>query len=232
LNTLTVHKRQRWLRAALIAFSGLLALQSIWIILPELIRPSSLAFPRDAQSLPISSSERNHAGWAAKLALLRGDLWAEYAIAQWSELIRDIELQKTAQSVDQVQVARSTAEEAATLSPHDARVWLLLASLDCLVHREPSGALKMAYYTGPNEIVLIPLRLFVATCSDAINDAELQNLAAREIRLIITREQNLKPAILAAYQNASPSGRRFIETVVGDLDSGLMATIHGNTRPE
>ena len=60
----------------------------------------------------------------------------------------------------------------------------------------------MSYYTGSNEIVLMPLRLLVATCSDAINDAELQTLVASDIRLIVTHEQNLKPAILAAYQNA------------------------------
>jgi hypothetical protein len=74
--------------------------------------------------------------------------------------------------------------------------------------------------------------LLVATCSDAINDAELQTLVAREVRLIVTHEQNLKPAIVAAYQNAAPSGKRFIETVVGDIDSGLMATIRANRRTE
>jgi len=87
--------------------------------------------------------------------------------------------------------------------------------------------LKMSYYTGSNEVVLMPLRLLVATCSDAINDSELQNLVAREIRLIVTREQNLKPAIVVAYQNASPDGKRFIEAAVADLDSGLMATLRG-----
>jgi hypothetical protein len=48
---------------------------------------------------------------------------------------------------------------------------------------------------------------------------------ASEIRLIITHEQNLKPVILAAYQDASPGGKRFIETVVHDLDPDLMAAI-------
>jgi hypothetical protein len=232
LNTLTAHRTQKWLRAVLFAFAGLLALQSIWIILPELVRPSPFAFPHEAQSPPIDPSERNRIGWAAGLALVRGDLWAEDAIAKSSELIRAIELRKAAQLAGQVQAGRSAAEKAVMLSPHDARVWLLLASMDCLLHREAPGALKMSYYTGSNETVLMPLRLLVATCSDAINDAELQNLVAREIRFIITREQNLKPVILAAYQNASPSGKRLIETVVGDLDSGLMATIRGSKRPE
>jgi hypothetical protein len=221
-----------WLRTALFSFSGLLALQSIWIILPELIRPSPLVFPREALSPAISSSARENAGRAAELALVRGDLWAEAAIAQSPELIRDVETGTAARSVDQVRVVRAAAEKAATLSPHDARNWLILASLDCLAHREASGTLKMSYYTGSNEIVLMPLRLLVATCSDAINDAELQTLVAREVRLIVTHEQNLKPAIVAAYQNAAPSGKRFIETVVGDIDSGLMATIRANRRTE
>ena len=228
LNTSTAHRRQKQLRTALFAFAGLLALQSIWIILPELIRPSPLVFPREARSPPISSSERDRVGWAAELALVRGDLWAEAAIAKSPELIRDVETGKAAQSADQAQVVRATAEKAATLSPHDARNWLLLASLDCLAHREASGTLKMSYYTGPNEVALMPLRLLVATCSDAINDAELQTLVARDIRLIIT--QYPRTAILQTYQNASPGGKRLIETVVGDLDRDLMATIRGNKK--
>jgi hypothetical protein len=232
LNASTAHRRQNQLRAALFAFAGLLALQSIWIILPELVRLSPLVFPREPRNPAISSSERDRAGRAAELALVRGDLWAEAAIAQSPEPILGVESRRASQSADQVQVARATAEKAARLSPHDARIWLLLASLDCSQHREASGTLKLSYYTGSNEIVLMPLRLLVATCSDAINDAELQTLVAREIRLIITHEQDPKPVILAAYQNASPSGKRFIENVVGELDSGLMATIRANKRTE
>jgi hypothetical protein len=228
LNALTAHRRQKRLRAVLLVFAGLLAAQSTWIILPELIRPIPRTSPSETQNPAIGSSERDRAHWAAELAIIRGDLWTEDAIAQSSELIRDGELRKVVQSADQVQVARATAEEAASLSPHDARAWLLLASLDCLLHRDAAGALKMSYYTGANEIALIPMRLLVATCSDTINDDEVQDILAREIRLIITREQNLKPAIQAAYQKASPAGQRLIETVVGDLDSGLMTTIRSS----
>ena len=101
-------------------------------------------------------------------------------------------------------MARASAEKAARLSPHDARVWLLLASLDCLQRREASSPLKMSYYTGSNEIALMPLRLLVATCSDAINEPEIQPLGGkRPCRLILAKDRNPKPAILAAYQNAS-----------------------------
>jgi hypothetical protein len=210
-------------------FAALLALQSVWITLPELIRPSPFVFPHEPRSPPISPTERDRAMRAAELALVRGDLWAEAAIGQSPEYpTRSVESAKTTASIERVQMARATAEKTAMRSPHDARNWLLLASQDCQLHREASGMLKMSYYTGPNEIALMPLRLLVATCSDAINDAELQTLVEREIRLIVNHEQNLKPAIVAAYQNATPSGRRFIETVVGDIDNGLMATIRAN----
>ena len=232
MKTSPAHQRQKRLRTALFAFASLLGLQSIWITLPELIRPSPLVFPRELRSPPISASEREHAKLAAELALVRGDLWAEAAIAQSPESIRSAESRKTTQSTERAQMASAAAEKAAKLSPHDPRIWLLLAYQNCLLNRETSGTLKMSYYTGPNEIVLTPLRLLIATCSDAIDDAELQTLVAREIRLIVTHEQNLKPAIVTAYQNASPSGKRFIEAVVGDLDRGLMATIRANRRTE
>jgi hypothetical protein len=229
LNSSRGNRKQKQLRIALAAFAALLALQSIWIVLPELTRPSPLVFPQEPRSPPISASERDRATRAAELSLVRGDLWAEAAIALSPEYpTQSVKTAKTAPSIEQAQVARAAAEKAATLAPHDARIWLLLASQDCLLHREESGTLKMSYYTGPNEIALMPLRLLVATCSDAINDDELQTLVAREIQLIVTHEQNLKPAIIAAYQSATASGKRSIETVVGDLDSGLMATLRAN----
>jgi hypothetical protein len=233
LNSPTANRKQKQLRIALVAFAALLALQSIWITLPELIRPSPLAFPREPGSPEISAFERDRATRAAELALVRGDLWAEAAIAQSSEqTAKSVESARTAPSIERAQAARAVAEKATTLSPHDSRIWLLLASQDCLLHRETSGALKMSYYTGPDEVVLMPPRLLVATCSDTINDSELQTFVAGEIRLILTHERHLKPAIVAAYKNATPRGRRLIEAVVGDLDSGLMATIRANRTTE
>jgi hypothetical protein len=35
----------------------------------------------------------------------------------------------------------------------------------------------------------------------------------------------LKPLIAAAYRNALPEGRRFIESQVGELDPGLLASL-------
>jgi hypothetical protein len=83
----------------------------------------------------------------------------------------------------------------------------------------------MSYYTAPNEIALIPLRIVIATRSDAITDADLQVLVGGEIRTIITRKPESKPLILAAYRNALPQGKRFIEEAVGEFDPALLTAI-------
>ena len=133
MNTFTHHRTQTRLRAVLFAFAGLLALQSIWIILPELIRPSPLAFPRKARSPPISSSDRNRAGRAAELALVRGDLWAEAAIAQSARTHPRCRIQK-GRAINQIKhnwhapLPRKPPRYRRTMPV----VWLILASLDCL----------------------------------------------------------------------------------------------------
>ena len=133
---------------------------------------------------------------------------------------------KGASSLAALDSTRSVAVRAAALAPHDARAWLLIAEVDSQgLEHNAAGPLKMSYYTGPNELPLIPLRIDIATRTDAITDSELQILVGGEIRTIITRRPDLKPLIIAAYRSALPEGRRFIESQVGELDPGLLASI-------
>jgi hypothetical protein len=159
---------------------------------------------------------------------VRGDLWTDAAIALSSGVASNIAGVSTPQMMEPTDQARSIAERAARLSPHDSRIWLLLATLDSRLNRTPreiANQLKMSYYTGPNELALTPLRIRIATRSTAITDADLQILVAQEIRTIILHHQDQKPSILAAYRDASPEGKQFIEATVGDLDKSLLATI-------
>jgi hypothetical protein len=198
-------------RVNVMIFAGVLGLQATWLLAAELIRPT-LSFAAVAASI----------GW------VRGDLWADSAVALSSGLATKIEGESASQMGEPTEQAWAAAERAAKLAPHDARVWLLLAALDSRldwITRKVSGPLKMSYYTGPNELALTPLRIRIATSSDSITDAEIQNLVAGEIRTIILRQQNLKPSIVAAYRDASPEGKRFIEAAIGDLDKGFLATI-------
>jgi hypothetical protein len=74
------------------------------------------------------------------------------------------------------------------------------------------SALKMSYFTGPNEIHLIPLRLFTATHSSALTDDDIQRLVQREVRMILTRWPEMKAALPAAYDNADPEGQALPRT--------------------
>ena len=89
---------------------------------------------------------------------------------------------------------------------------------------KPAGPLKMSYYTGPNGLTHPPAHQY---CDPDRRDHRSRPaiLAAGEIRTIITRKPDLKPAILTAYRDALPDGRRFIEAEVGVLDPDLLASL-------
>jgi hypothetical protein len=84
-------------------------------------------------------------------------------------------------------------------------------------------ALKMSYYTGPSDLRLLPLRLLVATHSQALGDAEVQQLVRRDLRLLLAHGQQL--AIAEAYRGASPVGRRFVEQTLGEIDPAYLGSL-------
>ena len=216
----------RLFRIAIIGCAALFGLQATWLIVPEMSRPTAAGDP----SVPAESEDRRAAAErAARFAVIRGDLWAELALTYsglvWSDG-RSISRRPTRQSVEE---ARAIAAHALSHSPHDARVWLLLAALNNLTEdtdRHTAAALKMSYYTGPNEIKLIPLRLLVAVRPGVLADEELQDLFRYELGSIISRKPELKPAIVAAYREATPAARRLIEEeAVSHRDEQLLAMI-------
>ena len=124
-----------------------------------------------------------------------------------------------------VEHAREVAHRALTLAPYDARVWLVLAGIDSRLGQKFAASLRMSYYTGANEAKLIPWRLHLAVNSQALAERDFQELVRHEIRTIITRKPELKPAILAAYRDASPTGRQFLEETLEESDPTLLATL-------
>jgi hypothetical protein len=204
----------------MLAFAGVLAIQAIWILAAELSRPSVSEVDLNAESAGLLATQRSAAGEAARIGYVRGDLSAAYALAYadlaWGVIAEAATTESTA-------AARAAAERALSLAPHNARVWLLLASLAApLDLRKGIAALKMSYYTGPNDFALTPLRLLVAMRSDVLADDELSELAQWEIRTILARKPELKRAILAAYRKASPLGRQFLEKTLRELDPDLL----------
>jgi hypothetical protein len=220
-------------RLGMVTFGGVLGVAAMWILLVEIIRPTLPFFPGDASAAQAAATHRTAAGMAASIGLIRGDLWADYAMTLAPELSGGFTGGSRGATAEAFDNARSAAVRAVELAPHDSRVWLLLAGMDSQrdrLTRDAAGALKMSYYTGPTELPLIPSRIVIATRSDAITDPELQILVGGEIRTIITRKPDLKPLILTAYRYAIPEGKRFIETTIAEIDPGLLTTIRATNK--
>ena len=218
-------------RLATAAFAVLIAVAAAWILSAEALRPRLASFPAAATAASATAGEHDRAEMAARIGLVRGDLWAEYAMTLVPQLPQEI-IKGGTVAGRLAELAQAAAERAAGLSPHDSRIWLLLAAVTSQLDRsghESDGALRMSYYTGPNELALIPLRLSIATGSTVMADADLQLLVGQEIRTILTRKPELKPWILLAYRNASPDGRSFIESATGALDPALLAELRAAT---
>lgn len=213
-------RSQASLRLAILVCAGLLAMQAAWMILPEvLVRTNRTGQNRTAVET------------LARLGLLPGDLWPDFALS-YGKVAWPLDGTTPRHDLDNV---RDIAKRALRGSPHDARLWLLLAAVDMQIaqlehqqSKEAVDALKMAYYTAPNEAKLSPYRLMIAVRPGVLADDELRQLVLIELRTLITREPQSKPAIVAAYKVASPTAKRLIENAVNGQDPDLL----GPLRPE
>jgi hypothetical protein len=125
------------------------------------------------------------------------------------------------------EAALTTAKQSLSLAPHSASMWLLVAILQSGGPSQEAAAeaLKMSYLTSPADANLIPARLAILSAATAIADVELKNLARGDIRLILTRRSDLKPAITDAYRRGSVDGRAYIAEVVRSLDPSFAASL-------
>jgi len=60
----------------------------------------------------------------------------------------------------------------------------------------------MSYYVGPDETYLVPLHLFAAAHSNALEDSEIKQFVERDVRLVLTRWGEFKPALITVYKDA------------------------------
>ena len=110
-------------------------------------------------------------------------------------------------------------------------MWLMLAHLSSRYRwRAPSATecLKMSYYTGPHEDRLIPLRLMIAARLDLNADPDVADLFRRELETAIMDRTALRPAVVAAYQQATPQAQHMIEEVATRADQAFSQSL----RPE
>jgi hypothetical protein len=215
-----------WLRVALTLFGVFLSAQAAWILLAERHRLNHIRLPVDGRTATIAFAEQDKIKQAA--SVVRGDLWAESAFTYGSQLWIDRAIWLDAG--DQLNTeALKTMTRALRYSPHRGDVWLMFAALADKYKwsgYQPSLLLKMSYYTAPNELALLPLRLNVSLhAKGVIDDAELKDMVRRDISVILTRAPALKPALVAAYRSALPQGKVFAERVISEIDPGYLGVV-------
>lgn len=216
-------------RIATLVFAIVLGAQCVWLLLAEFSRPGVNSMPTDSLSAALAAKHRNDATWAAGIGALRGDLWADsaytYSDLLWSNSSNSFE------NTPSLALVRGRLDRAIRYSPDQPGAWLLLAGMASRYRwskPEPAEALKMSYYTGPSELRLMPLRLLVTVQLDELNDSELQLLARRDIRLLFAHQG--KPAVIQAYQSATPAGKHFIERAIGDIDPTFVEPLRGGAQ--
>ena len=209
------------LRSGGLLFACVLAVYSIWLLATELIRPGlkpELLLATAAQNSMMGSARSSI---AASLGMVRGDLWAERAFIDAARVLGDRSPPNAALPQEEASAIRAAAERAAANAPLSPLVWLILATLTyeadpgLQIAREQ---LKMSYYTGPNDKGIMDRRLRFAARSRAVDDPDLRNAIRREIRTILLRAPDLRPALVSAYRGALPDARRFIEATVSEVD--------------
>jgi hypothetical protein len=223
------------IRRVLFVIAGVVAIHSLWLLLAELISPGLTGFPQSLSAAQAAADKRGRADWAARIALIRGDLWTQAAIADAAQPAFELAMadptrpRRLLEGLDGASIDR-----AASWSPHDARAWLLLAATNLA----PGGSdvrviegLKLSYFTGPNEPELTPLRLAVVTRSRAVNDPDIEQFARQDIQTIVRRLPNLRLALAQAYKSASPEGKKFLTGALSELDPDLLKSFGGTAFP-
>jgi hypothetical protein len=215
-------------RGTVLMFAFVLGCQATWILAAEIFRPALPGFPANPQAAAAAAANRDEATLASSFGFIRGDLWAERALTYLDMFWSDDRDSASAQVPKTIEHAREAADRALAFAPHDARIWLILASIDSRfdwLNHNMAADLRMSYYTGTNETDLIPLRLLLAVRSDALADRDFQQLVRHDVSIIVTRKPDLTPAILTAYRDALPIGQQFLEETLAEIDPALLTRL-------
>lgn len=179
-----------WPRVALMVLGIALIMQTIWMVLP--------GWYLGGQS-SLSAAVSAAAAWPSPS---RGDP----ALAA--------DEQRTALPAASNALARSLHS-----SPLRGDIWLMLAAASRQNSTQTAAMLKMSYYTAPNDMDLLPLRLSVALATDAVvRELEFRDLIKRDVSLVVTRRPAIRPALVAAHRSASAEGKIYLESLISELD--------------
>jgi len=188
------------------------------------------AFPTDAAK--ISSRWTGDVPWPLPTTLspFGPEIESNHALIA---ALRAIELRQqglaTVGSTKHVDVL-GRVRQALSISPYNPELWLALALLQA--QRDPHDpvvveALKMTYFIAPNDARLMPVRIDLAGRFDALALPDVKDLVHNDVRLIMTRQPQLRSSIVSAYRRASALGKTFLEYAVESIDPSFLATLRG-----
>ncbi|WP_247282829.1 hypothetical protein [Bradyrhizobium sp. 134] len=205
-----------WPRVALMVLGITLLVQAIWMVLPAWYLGGHSSLPTGV----LTAAWPNAISKPASVAAAREDLWIRgESRSSWDPALSADE-QKTA-----LPVASNAFARALRSSPFRGDIWLMLAaaSKHDLTRSGTAAMLKMSYYTAPNDLDLLPLRLSVAFATDAVVwELEFRDLIKRDVSFIVTHRPALRPALVAAYRLASADGKVYLENLISELDPSYL----------
>ncbi|CAH1669165.1 conserved membrane hypothetical protein [Hyphomicrobiales bacterium] len=211
-----------WPRGALSLLALVLIAQATWILGAEAYELGRHRFIREAISANTPDDDIRR---AAAFAAVRGDLWTKSVRARIARREADT---ATKPSFDS-SLAGEDLKSALRYAPHRSDAWLMLALLaerDKLAGYDIGALLKMSYYTAPNDMTLLPLRLGAALRAETkALDPELQDMIRRDIGVVVTRQPELRPALVAAYRSASPPQRSIAERLISEVDPDYLRSL-------
>jgi len=217
-------------RKILVLFAITLAIAGAWTLISESARAPRVGFPID-QNYQAAADQRWKAGLAARVGMVRGDLWAELFFSFANSIL--IRGGPDFGAIETLNEALPAARRALVYAPFRSEVWLLLAGMAKdyeLQTPNAATALTMSYYTAPYNQALTALRLSLATRGNAVRDAALRQLVEQDLQIILTSKPHLRPAVLAAYATASAEGKHVIESVVEETDPSFLTRLKNERR--
>lgn len=202
-----------WPRVALMVLGITLIMQTIWMTLPGLYLGGQSSLSAAASAAAAWPKEISK---PASVATAHEDLWIRGGSRPRGDPALAADEQQTALPAASNAFARSLHS-----SPLRGDIWLMLAaaSTQNSTRSNTAAMLKMSYYTAPNDLDLLPLRLSVALATDAVvRELEFRDLIKRDVSLVVTRHPAIRPALAAAYRSASAEGKIYLESLISELD--------------
>jgi hypothetical protein len=214
-------------RVAAIVVAVLAATYAFTSLFSEIFSPRQPALPADPSKIALQTIGST-AHWATTVSPFRADLEANYASTVALMALRPDNKALSAADAQGNVNSQEEVKRVLKAAPYNSELWLLLALLQTQHKsggRQIIEALKMSYFTAPNDAQLMPLRLYAVAFSDALSDPDLKELARGDVRLMLIRQPDLRPSVLFAYQRGSSIGRAFLEDAVQSIDPEFFSVL-------